>query len=85
MSQVDLSEDRLFPLGWGLIFRAVCAPKTWLPDRVSEQVTKDDPPGTSVNRWVISEPNNERKDIFKGVNVIPCPDDPNRQHWLLNC
>ena len=85
MSEVDLAEDRLFPLGWGLIFRAVCAPKTWSEDRVSEQVTRDDPPGTSANRWVISGADNGRVGAFKGTNCISCPDSPDRQHWLLNC
>ena len=80
----DLSEDRVFPLGWGLIFRAVCAPKSWPPEKVAADVTASDPPGTSVNQWVVSEPQ-ERDDDFNNVNQLPCPDDPNRVHWLLNC
>ncbi len=81
---VDLTEDRLFPLGWGFICRAVCAPKSWSPERVSEQTTRDDPPGTSLNRWEISDPG-EREDAFNNTNCIPCPDSEERQHWLLNC
>lgn len=83
-SSVDLTEDRLFPCGWGLIYRVVCAPKSWAPERVAETATREDPPGTSVNEWVISDPG-ERKDAFNGVNQLPCPDDPNRVHWLINC
>lgn len=84
-TKVDLSEDRLYPLGWGFIFRCACAPKSWSGERVSEQLTSDDPPGTMANHWVISEPDNEREGPFKGVNNVPCPDDENRVHWLLNC
>lgn len=81
---IDFSADRLFSLGWGLIYKAVCAPKGWSAERVSEEATLKDPPGTSANRWEISEPQ-EREDIFNGVNCIPCPDCVNRVHWLLNC
>lgn len=81
---VDLTEDRLFPVGWGLIYRVVCAPKSWTPEKVAAQCTQADPPGTSANEWVISEPS-ERAGDFNGVNHLPCPDDCNRIHWLLNC
>jgi hypothetical protein len=81
---VDLTEDRIFPLGWGLVFRCVCAPKSWSAERVENDVTANDPPGTTANRWVVSDPS-ERDDDFNGVNRLPCPDDQNRQHWLLNC
>lgn len=80
----DLSKDTWYSLGFGLIFRCVCAPKSWSAERVAEEVTRDDPPGTSLNRWVVSEPS-ERDDDFNGVNQRPCPDDPNRVHWLMNC
>lgn len=82
--KVDLTEDRLFSLGWGLVYCAVCAPASWSAEKVAEEKTRQDPPGTSVNRWVISEPA-EREDVFNGVNNIPCPDDPHRVHWLMNC
>ncbi len=82
--KVDLTEDRLFPLGWGLIFRPVCAPKSWPPERVAAEATRNDPPGTSANVWVISEPE-EREDVFNNTNCVPCPDCEDRQHWLLNC
>jgi hypothetical protein len=81
---VDLTEDRLFPLGWGLIFRAVCAPKSWSPDKVAIECTRMDPPGTSANEWVISDCR-EREGVFNGVNHVDCPDVCDRIHWLLNC
>lgn len=80
----DLTEDRLFSLGFGLVFKCVCAPSSWSAERVSDEATKADPPGTSANRWEVSEPR-EREGDFNGVNKLPCPDDPNRTHWLLNC
>ena len=83
--EVDLTEDRIFPLGWGLIYRCVCAPKSWSCERIEDDVTRSDPPGTSANRWVISEAHDDRDDEFKGVNNLPCPDDENRVHWLMNC
>lgn len=82
--EVDLTEDRIFPLGFGLVYRCVCAPKSWSAERVAEDVTRSDPPGTSLNEWVISDPM-EREDQFNGVNQLPCPDDENRIHWMLNC
>ena len=81
----DFDSDQLLWLSWGLIFRTVCAPKSWTPERVAKEVTKKDPPGTSLNEWVISEPDPDRDDDFKGVNVLPCPNREDRQHWLLNC
>lgn len=83
--QVDLTEDRLFPFGWGLIFRVVCAPKSWSDDKISETATREDPPGTMANQWVVSEPDDDRTDAFKGVNRVQCPDCENRWHVLLNC
>lgn len=83
-AKVDLTEDRLFSLGFGLVFKAVCAPSHWSPEKVADEATKMDPPGTSENRWVISTPE-QRDDDFNGVNHLPCPDDCNRTHWLVNC
>ncbi len=82
---IDLTEDRLFSLGFGLVFRAVCAPATWDADRVAREATAMDPPGTSANEWVVSDPDDERDDAFKGCNCITCPEDASRRHWLLNC
>lgn len=83
--KADLTEDKLFSLGFGFIFKLVCAPKTWSPEKVSDEATRMDPPGTSANRWVISEPDPDREGDFKGVNNLPCPDDCNRTHWMVNC
>lgn len=81
----DLSEGRgVIRIGWGLICCIWCAPRGWSAERVSDEVTAKDPPGTSINRWVVSEPR-ERQDDWNGVNQKPCPDDPERVHWLLNC
>lgn len=84
-SKPDLTEDRIFPCGWGLLFRVVCAPKSWSDDKISETVTREDPPGTFNNQWVVSEPDDERTDQFKGVSRIQCPDCENRWHVLMNC
>lgn len=81
---VDLTEDKLFFLGTGLLHRCVCAPSSWSADEVADKVTAQDPPGTSANRWVISDPT-EREGAFNGVSHERCPDDMNRTHWLLNC
>lgn len=81
----DLTEDRLFQISWGLIYKVVCAPKGWDEQRVSDEATRMDPPGTSGNRWVVSEPDVDRDEPFKGVNHIECNDDCNRFHWLVNC
>lgn len=84
-TKVDLTEDRVFFLGWGLIFRVVCAPKAWNREQIEGYVTREDPPGTSANRWVISEADDDRTDDWKGCNCKDCPDDADRQHWLMNC
>lgn len=84
-SDVDLTEDRLFSLGFGLIFKIVCVPKSWEDERISDEATKHDAPGTSANRWVVSTPDPERNEPFKNTNRVPCNDDPNRQHVMVNC
>lgn len=80
----DLTENKLFPISWGIVYCVWCAPKSWTAEEVSNEVTRKDPPGTSVNRWVVCEPR-EREDAFNGVNQVPCNDDPDRVHWMLNC
>lgn len=81
---VDLTENRIFFLGTGIINRCVCAPASWTADEVATDVTAKDPPGTTANQWVISEPQ-DRDGDFNGVSHLPCPDDEHRTHWLLNC
>lgn len=83
-NDVNLGEDVLVSLGWGLIFRGVCTPSSWSPEKVGEIATRMDPPGTSANKWVVSDPA-ERDGPFNGTSHLPCPDDCNRTHWLLNC
>lgn len=83
-SEVDLDSRKIYPLGWGLIFRVVCAPKDMSDDEISDSVSRDDPPGTSANRWEVSEPA-ERDDMFDGVNRIQCSDCEDRHHVLMNC
>lgn len=80
---VDLTQDRLFYLKTGIIYRCVCAPKSWAPDKVADTVTSADPPGTSANQWVITDTSN--RDDFEGKQPMQCSDDPERQHWILNC
>lgn len=81
----DLTEDRIFFLGTGLIYRCVCAPKTWAAERVSDEVTAADPPGTQSNRWVVADIQERPDNAFDNKLNEPCPDDEHRQHWLLNC
>ncbi len=76
-SGLDLTEDRLFPLSMGIFTCAVCAPKSWDANRIGEQVARDSPPGTSLNRWVVSS-DQPKEDT-------QCPDDVGRIHVLLNC
>lgn len=84
--KIDLTEDRLFSLGWGLIYKPVCAPKSWSGERVAKEATKNDPPGTSANEWVITNTEDcDDDDPFRDANPIPCPDCEDRQHWLVNC
>jgi hypothetical protein len=77
---IDLTEDRLFSLGFGLIYKGVCAPKSWSKEKVEDEATKADPPGTSANRWVCSEISEDNPE-----NPVPCNDDCNRVHWIVNC
>lgn len=85
--RADLSEDRLFPLGWGLIFRVVCAPKSWDDKRISDDMSMRDPPGTSANRWVVSDEESVagHKQWDHPTNRKQCPDCPDRWHVLMNC
>lgn len=84
----DMDEDRLFNLGFGLIYRWVCAPISWDAGRVAAQATANDPPGTSVNRWVVTDISECLPEaIPEGVtqNPMPCNDCVARRHWMINC
>ena len=85
--QVDFTEDRLFPLGWGLIYRVVCAPKDWDDDRIGDDLSMRDPPGTSVNRWVVSDNESaaNHKQWAHPTNRKQCPDCEGSWHVLMNC
>lgn len=83
-NNIDLSGDNVIPISWGLVYCIWCAPSKFTAEEVGAAVTAIDRPGTSKNQWVVSEPK-EREDDFNKVNHLPCPDDPNRTHWLLNC
>ncbi len=85
MTDVDLTKDVWYSNGWGLVFRSVCVPKSWDDARINTEVTRDDPPGTSMNKWHVSEPDDDRTDNFKGTSKIPCPDCDHRHHVLMNC
>lgn len=80
MSEADLTEDKLFYLKNGLIYRLICAPKSWSKERIENDVTNNDPPGTSANRWVCTDVDEELKE-----NPIVCDQDYARMHWVLNC
>lgn len=83
---VDFSEDILLSLGVGLLFKAVCAPASWDADRVSEEATKNDHPGTSANRWFVTDVDSlDAYHAFKSGNPQQCPDCADRRHWLVNC
>lgn len=82
---VDLSQDRLYSCWAGLIYGVVCAPKSWPPEKVSEEATRMNPPGTTLNKWVVSHPDEREGSVFDGTNCVPCPDSPDRVHWLVNC
>lgn len=44
-ADVNLTEDRLFSIGQGLIYKPICAPKTWSKEKVETEATAADPPG----------------------------------------
>lgn len=84
-NKVDLSAERLFFLGEGIVSKIVCAPNGWDQERVQRETNAAGRPGTSGNEWVIAEPSECPGADFDGVNHLPCPDDAERVHWLLNC
>ena len=81
---LDLTEEKLFWIASGIVYSVCCCPTAWDAQRVGHEATVKNPPGTSANRWVVSDPQ-ERSDDFSGRNTMPCPDDPERTHWLINC
>ena len=86
-AQIDFSEDRIFPCGWGLIYRVVCAPKSWDDERISDDVSLNDPPGTSANRWEVTSDESaaNHEQWAHSTNRKQCPDCADRWHILMNC
>lgn len=83
---VDLKAEKLFCVSYGLIYKCMCAPASWSADQVAQRATQDDPPGTSENRWVVTDTSSFDDDHpFKNGNPQPCNDDPDRRHWVVNC
>lgn len=87
VGNVDLNEDRVFPVASGLIYRVVCAPSTWSDDRISEAVTAASPPGTINNRWEVSSAKaaSKHRQWQHETARKPCPDCDHRVHVLMNC
>lgn len=87
----DLTSDEIFPLGWGLVFRVVCAPKGKTDEEISDAVTAKDPPGTMNNRWIVSSDESAAAhaqwcEAYKVTTArAPCPDCADRVHVLMNC
>lgn len=79
----DITEERLFSLGFGLVYRWVCALASWDAARVGREATQNDPPGTSANRWVATDVPTDGVDASE--NPVPCNDCAHRRHWLINC
>jgi hypothetical protein len=83
---VDMKADKLFTISYGLIYKCVCCPAGWSAEQVSDRATAEDQPGTSANRWVVTDTSSFDDDHpFKSGNPQPCNDDPDRRHWVVNC
>lgn len=89
--KVDLDGDKIYSLGWGLIYRVVCSPKKHSNETISDCVSFNDNPGTSVGRWEVtsdegakSHPNWSEASGSEEARA-QCPDHPERHHVLMNC
>lgn len=84
---IDLTSDEIYPIGWGVIFKPVCSPAKFTDQEISDLVSAQDPPGTSLNRWEVTTNPETLKDTGWSSDTprIPCPDCENRVHILLNC
>lgn len=65
----------------GLCSLSVCAPKAMTQDEVAEAVNSQRPTGLD-HGWEISGDK-----TFRNGQPMPCPceQNPDCQHWLLNC
>ena len=89
--EVDLDSGKIYPFGCGLVYRPVCAPKNLTDEEIGDIVSRNDPPGTSANRWEVSSdesaedhPNWSERSGSKTARA-QCPDHPDRHHVLMNC
>lgn len=88
---IDLASRKVYPVGWGLIYRVVCAPKDMGDDEISDIVTRNDPPGTTVNQWVVTSDEsaadhpNWSEQTGSNTARAQCPDCTDRNHVLMNC
>ena len=64
----------------GICAASVCVEKDATPKEIEREVNARHP--TGVTPWAMSE-----DATFKGgePNPCPCPDEPDRVHYLLNC
>lgn len=86
----DLTTDKVFPMGWGLVYRAVCAPKGLTDQEISDIVSYNDPPGTSHNRWEVVDNEDSMKlskwaEKYGNSPRVQCPDCEGREHVLMCC
>ena len=79
---IDLTEDRGFVMSVGIVYGAVCVPKSWDDDHIMSFINREvGAPGTT-HGWVLSEPD---PDVNGGMARWPCPDEDSRVHVLFNC
>lgn len=89
--KIDLESDKIYPLRWGLVYRVVCAPKAMTNDQINDIVSRNDPPGTSLNRWEVADddtakehPNWKERSGSETARA-ECPDCAERHHVLMHC
>jgi hypothetical protein len=89
--KIDLASRKVYPVGWGLVYRVVCASADMSDDEISDIVTRNDPPGTSLNEWNVTSDESAADhpnwpEVSGGTTArAPCPDCDDRVHVLMNC
>ncbi len=73
--EIDLTSEKFYPLGMGLLSCGVCAPKDITKEEVEKWVNWENPSGTE-HGWMIEEDSD---------NPTQCPDEESRWHWILIC
>ena len=84
----DFGANKLLHVGgWSLLYKIVCAPGSWDADKVALEATIINPPGTSLNEWVVTDVTDEhfRHSEHFPTNPIQCKECKDRKHWILNC